>query len=260
MKRLITFLAQLTLVICSVALANLTSIAQTTADEILARMDEIDDATTYETSRIEMKLFQNNSEVRRRELLLRVVTDEQGLTSALLEFTEPADIRGLMLLTIQTAKGDNQRIYLPALRRIQRIAGKSRSDRFAGSDLSYEDLRIRERQDYSSTLLETTDSVWIIQSTPKDDSSPYSKIVAEIDKKMYVIVKARYFDKKMKLWKMLEASDFTLVTEDTWRAKNVTMTDIQSDRRTELRYLEHDLSTAIPQDVFSDRYLRRGSR
>lgn len=231
--------------------------AQTTADEVLARMDELQRSKKHESATVEMRLFDGDKEVRRRTLHVMSQIDANGSVSALVEFTSPADIRGLRLLTIQTDDGDDQRIYLPALRRVQRIAGSSRDDSIAGSDLSYEDLRVREKDDYTSEIVESTDATWVISSIPKEEDSPYSRIEAEIDKSKFVVVAARYFDRKDRLKKVLTATDFKNF-DGIWKPSQLTMTDVRQDRRTELVYLERDFETVIAPDVFSDRYLRRG--
>ena len=240
------------------AFSSVTAAAQLSADQVLARMDELQRRNKSESAVIEMRLFDGDKEVQRRELTVLSRTDDNGQTSAFVEFTSPPDIRGLRLLTVQAGGDDDQRIYLPALRRVQRIAGSSREDRFAGSDLSYEDLRVRDRDDYTSRMIDSTDSAWTIESDPEDDESPYSRIVAEIDKVRYVVIRAHYFDKKGRLAKILTASDFERYGSDVWKASKITMEDVREDRRTELVYRERDLDTEISPDVFSDRYLRRG--
>ncbi|MGA7304070.1 MAG: outer membrane lipoprotein-sorting protein [Rhodothermales bacterium] len=233
-------------------------VAQPSADEVLARMDELQRQYKNESARLEMRLFDEGRQIRRRELKLFSSRDAAGHIRALVEFTDPPDIRGLRLLTIQTDDGDDQRIYLPALRRIQRIAGSARENRFAGSDLSYEDLRVRNREDYTSRIMDSTASHWTIESIPKDKDSPYGRIVSEIDKEMYVVTKARYFDREDRLRKVLTATDFEDMGDHVWKASNITMEDVRAERRTELEYLQRDLQTAISPDVFTDRYLRRG--
>lgn len=232
--------------------------AQRSADEVLKRMDKLQHRASHETARLEMRLYVEGREVRRRELALQSTIDTAGHTRALIEFTSPPDIRGMRLLTIETGDGDDQRIYLPALRRVQRIAGSAREDRFAGSDLSYEDLRVRDRNDYASRMVDSTESAWIIESVPTDKGSPYRRIVSEIDKDRCVVVRAEYYDRQDRLLKILTAGDFENMGDGIWKASSITMKDVRSDRRTEIRYLERDLQKVISPDVFTDRYLRRG--
>lgn len=242
----------------AVAASSDPSFAQLSADVILQRLEEPKRRPGFESARVEMRLLEGEKEVRRRELTILSSTDEDGWTSAVVEFTHPPDIRGLRLLTIGSESGDDQRIYLPALRRIQRISGASRDDRFAGSDLSFEDLRTRRREDYQSRVVDSTDTSWIVELIPDDSGSPYGRIVSEIDKEMSAIVGARYFDRKDRLKKVLTAGEFRDFGQGDWRPTRLTMRDVREDRSTELSYLDRDLQATISSDVFTDRYLRRG--
>src|SRR5690606_1272860 len=102
-----------------------------------------------------------------REMLLLSKQGADGRGRALVVFTAPADIRGTGLLTVETARGDEQQLYLPALPRVQRIAGSGRQERFAGSDFTYEDHSTRDPDDDTTRLASTTDDAFIIEATPR---------------------------------------------------------------------------------------------
>ena len=238
----------------------LTAFAQPDARSILAEMDSLQDLIDHETVVIEMRLFEDNEEVRRRELRLQT-SHVDGERKALAVFTEPADIRGMSVLTIDS-EGDSetdQRLYLPALRRIQRITGSQRRDRFAGSDLSFEDLRARDPDDYDSEIVETGPGEWVLELRPTDDDSPYALIEVVVDSERMVITSARYFDRKGELYKVLTSSDFTEVKPNVWHANVMVMRDVQENRRTELYYEERDTTSKIPPETYTERRLRRGS-
>ena len=165
----------------------------------------------------------------------------------------------MSLLTIETATNTDQRLYLPALRRIQRITGSHRKERFAGSDFAYEDLRARDPDDYESRILESTDEGWILELRPLDDESPYTRIEATIVSSRQVIREARYFDDNDRLHKVLTSTDFSELKPGVWRAGTMIMEDVQEQRRTELRYRHRDTNSTIPPETFTERRLRRGA-
>ena len=66
---------------------------------------------------------------------------------------------------------DEQVLYLPALKRTNRIAGRARKGSFMGSDFAYEDLEISDAASATHALVSETDAVWVIDSTPGADSS-----------------------------------------------------------------------------------------
>ena len=58
-----------------------------------------------------------------------------------MEFVSPADVKGTKFLSYShIKKDDDQWLYLPALKRVKRIASKNKSGSFMGSEFSYEDL------------------------------------------------------------------------------------------------------------------------
>jgi hypothetical protein len=162
------------------------------------------------------------------------------------------------LLTIEQEGPDDQRLYLPALGRVQRIAGQTRSDRFAGSDFSYEDLSSRDPEDYTSEIVSRADSLVVIEARPNGIESAYSRIVFSVDPRTFVIRSAEYFDDKDRLWKRLQTSGIEQAGPETWRANRLVMNDVREDRRTELVYLNRDTQGEVPETTFTERWLRRG--
>ena len=60
---------------------------------------------------------------------------------SIIVFLSPADVKGTGLLTYERLdREDDQWLYLPALRRIKRIASKNKSGSFMGSEFAYEDI------------------------------------------------------------------------------------------------------------------------
>lgn len=255
MKR---FLSSILVLLALAVLARPAAFGQSDARSILVRMDSLQDLVDYETVVIEMRLFEDDREVRRRKLRLQT-SNVGGERKALAVFTEPADIRGMSVLTLDSGSETDQRLYLPALRRIQRITGAKRKDRFAGSDLSFEDLRARDPADYESRILDTQPGEWVLELNPKDDDSPYSRIEAVVNSERLVIISARYFDRNRELYKVLTSGDFEEVRPGVWQANVMVMRDVQENRRTEIYYEQRDTGSEIPPETFTERQLRRGS-
>jgi len=231
---------------------------QVDARTILIRIDSLQALVVHESATIEMRLFDGDREVRQRTLDLKT-QNEAGLRKALVVFTSPADIRGMSLLTIETAAETDQRLYLPALHRVQRITGSRRRERFAGSDFTFEDLRPRNPDQYESSILEKQPGVWVIAMAPSDEQSPYSRIEATVDSARLVVTRARYFDRSNRLKKILTSSGFSQSRPGVWKPGTMVMTDIQDNRRTELHYRNRDTDGTIPPETFTERQLRRGS-
>ena len=68
-------------------------------------------------------------------MVLYRLSGEGGEVSTLIRFTEPADIAGTGLLTLDAADGEsNQWIYLPAMQRVRRVDSNRKGGRFVNSD------------------------------------------------------------------------------------------------------------------------------
>jgi hypothetical protein len=126
-------------------------------------------------------------------------------TKSYTEFIEPADVVGTKFLTVSKKGSEtDQRIYLPALKKVRRISSSSKDGEFMGSDLNYFDMEKRYFEDGTYTLLaedETLDAVpgvklAKINTVYKDPNAPYSKAISWIDPSNGIAYKTEMYDKK----------------------------------------------------------------
>ena len=69
---------------------------------------------------------------------------------ALSIFDDPADVKGTAFLSFTHAtRPDDQWLYLPALKRVKRIASANKSGPFMGSEFAYEDIASQEVDKYT---------------------------------------------------------------------------------------------------------------
>ena len=65
------------------------------------------------------------------------------------DFCEPKDVKGTAFLShTHSLKPDDQWLYLPAIKRVKRIASANKSGPFVGSEFAYEDLSSFELDKY----------------------------------------------------------------------------------------------------------------
>lgn len=128
-------------------------------------------------------------------------------TDSFVEFLSPADVRGTKFLSIGSDSGeDDQRIWLPELGRVRKIASSGRGAKFMGSDLTYYDMGTHRFEDASYSLVgEETLTVTkngqkvqmpcsIIESVPKNPEIPYSKTRIWVGKDDHFIYKSTMWD------------------------------------------------------------------
>ena len=113
----------------------------------------------------------------------------------LFRFTSPASQAGIAMLSLPN---DVMYIYLPSFGKERRISSSVKSQKFAGTDFSYDDMQAQPFSDkYNAKLIETTDKYYVLELTPKTKSA-YSKIIAKIHKTEYYPISTDFYDQKMK--------------------------------------------------------------
>src|SRR5216684_7669194 len=148
--------ALLSLMFCS--FCALPVFGETDAKAIMAgvyRQDTSHDAKLRATLEITDKEGQL---ARKRFTLSRVGSFGNGKT--LVRFTDPPELRGVTLLSInQPGITDRQWIYTPATERVRSVAPRERSERFAGSDFTYEDIAERSLDDFTYQQIPAEDNI-----------------------------------------------------------------------------------------------------
>ncbi len=222
-----------------------------TADEII---DKAREAQSVDSSiqQVRMVLVSKNDAERVREFEMRVRKDDD-IVSTYVRFSHPTDVAGTQLVIVDTpGTADEQLLYLPALKRVSRIAGKARTGSFMGSDFSYEDLEFSYASGASHTLTSEDDSAWVIDTIPGDGSS-YSKLRVHVAKSDYLPRKVEFFDKKGNALKVLEVTETAVDGGATIPVKSE-MKNLQRGTRTRLETTEHRLNVPaeeIPAETFT---------
>jgi outer membrane lipoprotein-sorting protein len=178
-------------------------------------------------------------------------------------FDSPADVKGTALLTYaHKTQDDDQWLYLPAVKRVKRIASSNRSGSFVGSEFAYEDLASQEIEKYSHRYLrdEAVDGndCFVLSRVPVDPkTSGYSRQEIWIDQAEYRTLKVEYFGRNGSLLKTLTASAYLKLGDRFWRPTRMTMVNHQTDKSTDLIWSELRLGTHLPAADFLKENLER---
>lgn len=177
-------------------------------------------------------------------------------------FDEPKDIRGTALLTHSHKTGDDdQWLYLPAVKRVKRIASRNKSGPFMGSEFSYEDLSSQELEKYTYNLVreETVNGEpgYVLERFPVDKNSGYTKQVVYMDQSELRIHKVEYYDRKQSHLKTLEMTDYKVYLDKYWRPHTLNMVNHQTGKSTTLSWEKIDFRTGAEDSDFTEAALRR---
>jgi len=238
------------------------------ARAIMDKVDARDDGKTLEQDML-MVLIDKNGNERKRDLK-SYGKDFGSDEHRTLFFKSPADVKNTAFLTYDyddSAKDDDQWLYLPALKKVKRIPSTDKSSSFMGSDFSYFDMTDRDLEDYDFKILKETEvrghAAWMIESKPNNqaviDESGYEKTIAIVRKDNYVVVRAINFltngkKKYLDLKKIHEENGVWLVDEMTMTTKK----GKQTLHKTILSFDNIKLNETIDDGVFTTRRLEKG--
>lgn len=239
-------------------------------DEIVTKINARDEGE-FVTRRLNMRLIDRRGKERERETFgyRRYFGDEKR---SVIYYLSPANIRDTGFLTFDyadPAKDDDQWLYLPATRKSRRISSSDRGDSFLGTDLSYDDMKKESKiseEDYTQETVGEEDvdghHCFIIESLPIDEKTAkelgYGKVRGWVDSEIWMVRKSEFWDVRMNPLKTMHVSDIRQV-DGIWTVHKMEVKNTKSGHTTVFTFADVDYEADVPEDVFSERALRRGA-
>jgi outer membrane lipoprotein-sorting protein len=180
---------------------------------------------------------------------------QKGADMRLVRFLSPADQKGISFLSLPD---DVMYLYLPAFRKIRRIASHVKNESFAGTDFTYDDIStFKYEEEYNPILLETTNEFYILELTPKPNiKKDYSKLKVTIRKDNFYPVKIEHYDKGGNLWKIMERRKLEK-KGNYWVSMEMEMKDLKKQHSTKSITETIELDTGLSDKVFTKRNLKK---
>ena len=244
-----------------------------TAREILDRRKALDDTTRHwddRHQRMKLTIVDRRGGERVRELDLyerREPGDEQ---KSIVFFLAPAEVKGTGFLSF-THKGRaaDQWLYLPELQRVRQITARTRNESFMGTDLSYHDLDIIQEMvswsedDARSSLRgdETIDGTacHAIDLAPQREDIGYKKIAIWLGKDDLVPRRLDLYEDGSEPKKRITQGQVSPVGAIPI-AHHVDAATPAAGSHTAIEITDVQFNQKLDPDLFSQRYLERGSR
>ena len=222
-------------------------------------------------SSLEMRLTNAQGQTSTRELRMKNLEVAGDGDKSMSIFDSPLDVKGTAFLSFShVASADDQWLYLPALKRVKRIASRNKSGPFMGSEFAYEDLSSFEVAKYTYQYLgeEEQDGqlAWKIENVPTDEYSGYSKLITWIDQQHFRVLKTEFYDRKSALLKTLTFDDYQAyevkqsngdATKTFWRANRLSVENHQTGKATELTFSKYQFNTGLTEADFNQSKLKR---
>jgi len=187
------------------------------------------------------------------------VLEREGGDYSLLEFQSPADLKGMVLLSHPGKDTDQQWLYLPALDRTQRITSGRISSSFGGSEFAYEDMTSISVDKHSWTLLEPAAcgeaQCTRLQAEPRYEGSGYQRRVLWLSDDSRRLEHVDFYGRDGAHQKTLTYDDYVEVTQGVWRARDWTMVNHRTQRKTVLHFDQIALGNGLTVAEFSPEVL-----
>jgi hypothetical protein len=242
--------------------------------EIMRREDTLEAGRTLSTTNT-MVLIDGQGRQRARELRNYRLGENGKDTRTLVLFLSPPDVRntGYLNYSWQDAgKEDDSWLYLPALRKVKRIAGGDKSNSFMGSDFNYSDLNGNKLEDWTYSLVKESDPVdgkdcWVIEALPKPErlqkvlkETGYVRRQVWIRKDNFVAVRGLNWLERGGRQKRLSVNELQQV-DGIWTAKEIKMETLKGgkvEHASILKLGEVSYNVPLADEFFTTRTLERG--
>ncbi len=247
--------------IVSIIVFTISSLFALTNEEVAIKADKVTDGFVSSSANMTMALVNARGQTTIRQMKSQTLEGENG-DKSLMIFLTPADVKGTKMLTHEHLnKDDDQWMYLPALKRVKRIASRNKSGSFMGSEFSYEDTANASWKKYIyKDDLEEVDlnGMKCYKGTriPKDKNSGYTKQITWIDKKNFLVQKMEYFDRKKEHLKTAIFSEYKNIS-GIWRMGKIEMTNHQNSKQTILQWSDDKIKVGLKDKDFTKRKLKR---
>ncbi len=254
------------LLMFAIAIVSLANVSAETVEEkgrkIAEDVERHDQG--WHDSAASMKMVLRNRQGEESSRLIRIKTLEVSGDGdkSLTIFDSPRDIKGTAFLSFSHAiVPDDQWLYLPALKRVKRIASANKSGPFMGSQFAYEDLASFEVAKFKYKFLrnEKLDNhdTFVVENYPQYKYSGYTRQIVWIDTQRHIPLKIEFYDRKNDLLKTLQFSDYKQYLNKYWRAHTQVMNNHQNGKSTQLTWNEYQFGNGLGNRDFERNSLKR---
>ena len=230
--------------------------------EIAILSDKNNDGFIDSSSTMTMNLINKRGDIATRKLRFKRLEVPTDGDKSIAIFESPKDVKGVAILSYaHKVIADDQWLYLPALKRVKRIASKNKSGPFLGSEFSFEDFSFQEVEKYEYVYLEEeiylNNPCYVIERNPLDPYSGYTKQLVWIDKENYLVQKIHHFDRKSFHLKTQLFKDYRKYEGFFWQPHEIEMINHQNGKKSILIFDDVKLKSGFTDRDFSQNSLKR---
>ncbi len=197
-----------------------------------------------------------------RKFNVQTLEETEDGDKTLSTFDTPLDLAGTAVLTWSHAlTPDDQWLYLPAVKRIKRIASKNKAAVFMGSEFAFEDISSFEVRKFRYRFLKEENqegvNCLVVENTPAYADSAYSRQVGCVDKTMYQPRRIDYYDQEGKLFKTMVFTGYRQYLDNHWRPSEQIMSNHQTGKSTRIVWNQWRFKTGVSKSNFTPQALEQ---
>lgn len=234
--------------IVTLLVANFQLLKAQDATSILKKVDEQTSGWKDLWQNVEITLIDKNNkqETRTADII------QKGDDMRLLKFTSPESQKGVGFLSLPN---EVMYLYMPAFGKERRIATSVKNQKFAGTDLSYDDLEAKKYSEkYKATISKSDAKEFTLVLTPKT-AGEYSKVILVVDAQNYTPKAADFYDKSNKI---VKSTTFVFAKSvKYWYAETLTVKDLKTSHTTTVKTKNVKFDQNLKDDLFTIRNLMK---
>ncbi len=196
------------------------------------------------------------------EIEFQALEADDGLRKRLVKLVRPPILKGTIVLTAENkGKPADRWVYLPAAKRVKRLAPGSDDGLLAKSEFSLADLRGKHPDDFAHRCIreETLDGVlcWVVERAPREAGSGLKRTLAWVGKETYHVYKVDIFDDAGELEKTLKVEDYQQYLGKFWRPQQVLVENHVNGKRATMTLSDVAFQKGLRKSDFTPNSLKR---
>ncbi len=223
-------------------------------DEVVKRMDEA--MTRAQDQSFDFDLITVEPGKGERRMTYHV--DIKGTSFRRVEFLSPGDVKGMRMLVVSV---NQMYVYMPAFRKVRRIASHVRNQGFMGTAYSYDEMSIVTYGDvFSAKLLSESDKDWTVEliRRPGQEFS-YPKLKMVVSKEYSQPTRIEYFSDKGVMLKSEDRTNYECA-DNLCNPREMKLVDhTRNDLTTRMVRKSWKRNSGIPDSFFTQRALQKAS-
>ncbi len=226
-----------------------------TGNQILKKVENVLNGPKDRKAFIQMELKNSDgSDSKTRTMILF----SKGKDLKLIKFLSPADQKNVGFLVLND---DNMYLWMPAFRRIRRIASHVKKQSFQGTDFSYDDIGTSDyTKHYSASIIETTDTIYLLKLTRKASSKKeYKSLKMWVRKDVFLPKRVEMIKGNGIICKIMQMKNIKKIKGYNIPI-NTEITDVKKSHTTRMVVKRIKMDTGMTKRTFTVRYLKKRAK